>query len=589
MVVLAMVCFTAILSVNGLWVGADGEGWKQTIQSDAKGYYGYLQALFIRHDLGHEAFVTEYVQLTPDGTLNKYFCGTSLFMAPWFAVGHALALGDPASPQNGTSAYEQKAISIGVWVYLACGLLALRALLLGLGLRDSVIAWLLAGLSVGTPLLQFGAFQPGWSHVYSFCAVSCFLFAVHRLALRSSLAWTVSAAVLLALIVLIRPVNLLVVLAIPVVAGASTSALFSRLWQQPRTWFLATLCFALVVAIQPLLWHAQTGHWLEWGYKGEGFHWARPEIAKVLFGFRRGLFLWTPFLLLAAISVVLLWRRDRTRSIWSVLYWTANTYIISSWWIWYYGSGFGARVFIDHYPVFVIPLALVLHHVHGGWWSTARFFIAACIALNLAQMWQFHNGILHHESMDRNKYQYSFLQFDDAHKGRLGGNYQVPLFHPNGMEMILEETCGMDDSCSFWSGGRRVPWEFAFSPATVCTIDPFTEFGLLFEASTDTLPVGRALYLEVGLQRFDPRFESSLSMLAITEVVNETDSAYFYEPFPLNPTPGIPGYWEQLEYRIPVPPLAPGDRLRFYFWNRDKNAEVLIDDVFMRVSAANPY
>jgi hypothetical protein len=38
-----------------------------------------------------------------------------------------------------------------------------------------------------------------------------------------------------------------------------------------------------------------------------------------------------------------------------------------------------------------------------------------------------------------------------------------------------------------------------------------------------------------------------------------------------------------------VPPLEEGDRLSFYFWNKDRDAHVLIDDVFMRVSAVRPY
>ena len=83
LVLLAVVCITAAVSVQGLWQGSNGEGWKQTIRSDAKGYYGYLQAIFIRNNLGEEEFVREYVNETPNGTLNKYFAGTSLMMAPW--------------------------------------------------------------------------------------------------------------------------------------------------------------------------------------------------------------------------------------------------------------------------------------------------------------------------------------------------------------------------------------------------------------------------------------------------------------------------------------------------------------------------
>jgi hypothetical protein len=147
----------------------------------------------------------------------------------------------------------------------------------------------------------------------------------------------------------------------------------------------------------------------------------------------------------------------------------------------------------------------------------------------------------------------------------------------------------MDDSCTFWSQGKRVQVPWAHSPSTVCQFDRGTEFGLAFSADTDTLPVGRALYLEVGLQRYEARREASLSALAVTEVRNAKGVVYFYQPFRINPVPGTPGVWQQLEYRIPIPPLMRGDRLNFYFWNKDKTAEFFLDDVFMRISAMNPY
>ncbi|MBK9289421.1 MAG: hypothetical protein IPN38_17525 [Flavobacteriales bacterium] len=403
-----VVLFTAVLSIGGSWQGGDGQGWKGTIRSDAKGYYGYLQAIFLRHDLGHEPFQWEYVKRTPNGTLNKYFAGTAVTMAPWFAVGHALALTDPDAPRNGLSEYEMKALFIGAWCYLLLGLLALRALLIGLGIREGVIAWVVLAFGLGSTLLQMAGFQPAWSHIHSFCVIAIFLLLVQRIATGADLRWSVVAGALFGLIVLIRPVNGLLLLAIPVVAGKDLTTLLTRLRVHPGTALGAMLASALVIGIQPLLWKLQTGNWLEYGYGGEGFLWTRPEVFKVLFGFRRGLFLWTPVLLLSGIGTLLLWRWDRTRAAWLLVYWVSNVYVISSWWIWYYGSGFGARVFVDHYPVLAIPMALLLQRTTTRTWILARLFIVACIVLHLFQLWQYHTHILHHECMDRAKYVWAF-------------------------------------------------------------------------------------------------------------------------------------------------------------------------------------
>ncbi|HRF79139.1 MAG TPA: hypothetical protein PL070_03550 [Flavobacteriales bacterium] len=588
LVVIALVLITAITSVIGLWRGTDGEGWKQTIRSDALGYYGYLQAVFIRGDLGHEPFNSAYIKSTRQGTLNKYYAGTSVMMAPWFGIGHAFALHDPESPKDGLSAYEQKAIGVGAWVYLLLGLLALRALFRSLGVREAVINWTLIAVVLATPLLQYTAMQPGWSHVYSFAAIAGFLLAVNRISNRAHAAWVVAAGALLGLIVLIRPINVMVLLAIPLVINGSLGSFLTRLFTQ-RSTFLAALACIAVFCVQPLLWYAQTGTFYAYGYRGEGFHWTRPEVIKVLFGFRRGLFLWTPMMLLPALCVLLLWRTDRLRSATAMLYWSVSTYIISSWWIWYYGGGYASRVHIDHYPILVLPMVLVVSNWSGFRWTVARIFLAATIALNLAQLWQYNNGFLHHESMDRAKYAYAFLRFDEDHRNKLGGNYQEAPFNPNGMDVVLEEFCGMDHTCRFWTSGKRVQVPWARSQATVCQYDKVTEFGLFFTATTDTLPVGRALYLEVGLQRFEARQEASLTALGVTEVRNAQGVAYFYQPFRMNPIPGKPGVWQELEYRVPLPPLQLGDEVRFYLWNKDLEAEFFVDDVFMRVNAVRPY
>jgi hypothetical protein len=590
LVVLLAVLVTAVVSVNGLWIGEKGDGWKGTVRSDVKGYYGYLQSLFIRNDHGHEPYVWEYVRYTDDGrTVNKYFCGTSVMMAPWFGIGHAIALSDPEAPKDGLSIHEMRALSIGAWVYLLLGLLALRALLLGIGVREGAVAWTLAAIALGTQLMQYAALQPGWSHIHTFCAVSVFLLVIHRLHRDASVWLWVAAAALLGLVVLIRPVNGLVVLAIPVVAGQDTWALLRGLLQRPWVLIGAVVMGMAVVGIQPLLWYMQTGRWFAYGYQGEGFHWDRPEVFKVLFGFRRGLFLWAPVLLLALFGTLRMLRKERPRGLGMLVYWAANTYVISSWWIWYYGSGFGSRVFVDHYPVLAIPMALLLNDLRGRWWTLTRTYIVACIVLLGIQMWQYHMHILHHESMDRRKYAFTFLRSGEEYRHLLGGNYQSAPYNPNGMEVVLEESCDLERECTWWKGGRIQERHEAFSGRKVCVFNDSTEYGITFIAEPGSLPTGRALFLEVGLQRYEANAGDSRTLLGITEVKHADGSSGYYEPFRINPMPPVPGQWEQLEYRIPVPPLEEGDRLSFYFWNKDRDAHVLIDDVFMRVSAVRPY
>ena len=589
-IVIAVVIITAFTTVQFVWQADEGTGWKQIIRSDARGYYGYITAVFHRNDLGNEPFAWEYVHRTPTGTLNKYFSGTAIMMAPWALIAHQIAVLDPDAPGDGFSEYEMKAISIGGWVYLLIGLLAIRALLLHLGIRDRTIAWVILVLGLGTTLLQYAAIQPGWSHIHSFCLIAVWLRLVQRLASGASPWLLIAGALLFGLIVLIRPVNALILLGIPVLLGSGTWPFLIGLLR--RWWILlpAVVLGLAVIGIQPLLWHLQTGNWIEWGYRNEGFHWDRPEIMNVLFSFRRGLFIWTPVLLIAAASIFILWRSDRTRSFWTLLYWAINLYVISSWWIWYYGSGFGSRVFVDHYPIMIIPMAIVLDRARPTWWTAVRIFFVAAIALHLVQFVQYQRLILHHELMDARKYVYTFLKLDQRHAGQLGGKYEVPPFNPNGMEPVMQAATDLERQDRHWRGGRVERHPKAYSGSHVVVYDARSEFGITFEAVAGEIPVDRDLWLEVHLMRYEEIAGSSSNAVAVAMIERADGSTGFYGPFKLNPIPGQKAdHWESLEFRVPVPPLSEGERLRFFIWNQHRTGRFLIDDPFIRVWAVRPY
>ena len=585
----ALMLALSVLQVRWAWIGDTDHAWDRLIRSDVRGYYGYLLAVFIRGDLGHEPPDPTYVHHTPDGTLNKYFAGTAVMMAPWFAAGHAVALWSADAPKDGRSGWEHMAIGLGGLVHVLLGLLLLRALLAGLGVRDPVIAWVLAATVLATPLLPYATMQPGWSHVHSFLAFAAFLFLVHRLADDGRMRWLILLGPVFGLIVLIRPVNGLVLLAVPIVAGHNTRAMIRRVLRRPLHLVTALAAFAAVVGIQPLLWHAQTGHWVEWGYRGEGFHWDRPEVLRVLFGFRRGLFLYAPVLLFAMAALFALRRRAPVVAWSGLIYFAVNTYVIASWWIWYYGSGFGSRVFIEHLAVLAVPWALALHHAGRRSWIVARAWMLGCILLHGFQYWQYHHLILHHENMDRHTYAWAFGRTAPADRDRLGGNYQAPPFHPNGMSMVLRAYTNLEEPSPHWIGGRIEPRAEAVSGRHVCVYDGDGS-GITFIAPGGTLPIGRALQLEVTAMRYEERAGDSFTMQGEAIILGPDGLVVFEEPFRMNPLPGeSDSTWARLCYAIPLPPLQYGEEVRFRFRDPAREARVLLDDLRIKVFAVEPY
>lgn len=567
--------------------------WNQgpaIIRSDAEGYYGYLRAIFINHDLGHERPNGTYLHETSEGTLNKYFAGEAVMLTPFFLAAHAWALLTGNVP-DGLSTPYLRAVGLAGLVYALLGLLAFRALLRRSGISEPVITTLLLTIGFGTQLVQYASIQPGWSHVYSFCMVSVFLLLTLRLVeapeLRRYMAWGLAFG----LILLLRPVNGLVLLALPIVLGERSGPFlrtFIARWERVAAAVIACGC---VVFIQAALWYAQTGHFIADGYKGEGFHWDRPEILQVLVGFRRGLFLWSPVLLFAAFGVLVLWKSDRTRAVASLVYWVVNTYVIATWWIWYYGSGWGARVYIDHYPVLFLPLAFVLSRWQRSstWlWRGTIAGLALASLFTMAQFYQYNHRLLHVECMDARKYAYSFLRFDDEHRDRFGGNYRTAPFNPNGLDTLLHEKWDAEGTWSHWHG-RRIRMQGAPSPDHVVACDLVDGFGPSFTMRSSELPKGRALFLAIGFERYVEHVDDTRTVLCVTVLEDTSGTQSFYEPFDMEPLPPTAGVWEHVEYRISIPPPKEGEDLKFYFWNTRSAARFRMDDPDVTVMAVRPY
>src|ERR1051326_4715681 len=133
--------------------------WKQLIQFDGKGYYSYLPAIFIYHDL-HWRFSKEIEKkYYPDGfgycetfngdTVNKFFCGTAVAMFPFFAAAHALTFATD-EPSDGFSFWYAIMIVVSSIFYLFVALVFLKRLLLLYEITEKNVALILLVYVFGT-------------------------------------------------------------------------------------------------------------------------------------------------------------------------------------------------------------------------------------------------------------------------------------------------------------------------------------------------------------------------------------------------------------------------------------------------------
>ena len=117
---------------------------------------------------------------------------------------------------------------------------------------------------------------------------------------------------------------------------------------------------------------------------------------------KKGLFVYTPLVLMAHLSLYYIWKQSRYMVLSYVLFFSILTYMMSSWWIWYYGGSFSLRAYIEYFGVFAILLVILLNQIK--FYKLHVAFIFFFIALCQIQTYQYRYFVIHWSEMNQEKY-----------------------------------------------------------------------------------------------------------------------------------------------------------------------------------------
>lgn len=407
---------------SNIRVGSAGR-WRDIIHSDAKGYYAYLPAIFIYHDLEftfwdhaeellhHSKNNYDYRNKANNGYVNKYYAGTALLQTPFFLVAHAYALSS-GTDASGYSKPYMYAIALAAIFYALLGLWFINKILelYNVGMLSRVLAMLIT--IFGTHLFSYVIAEPGMSHVFSFAAVGGFIYYLLLWIKTNKMPHLLYAAIALGLVMLIRPVNAMVVLFIPFLCGSFSGLkqVFFRWIKSPAAIAVVVIVPLAVVFIQLVMYKIAVGSFFVYSYNKEGFNFADPHIFDILFSYKKGLFLYTPALFVGLFGVYWFFKDNLFKGLSFLLAFLVVSYVLSSWWLWWYGGSFSARPFIEFIPFLIIPLGLLLNNA-GKWarYELSMLFVLLVYVCQI-QTWQYRNGILHWDSMTSEMYWDIFLK-----------------------------------------------------------------------------------------------------------------------------------------------------------------------------------
>lgn len=367
--------FALTFLVNNRHANNGEFNWRGELWADQAGYYIYLPSLFIYNfDINKiDPSIVEktgkgfFIDTQEEKILTKYTCGVAILQAPFFAIVHFYQK-IRGNPTDGFSGLYHQIPNFSAILYTALALLLLFYFLKNY-FSTIVSISTIASLFFGTNLYYYAIDHTGMSHVYSFFLFALALNLMWQLIYKPSKYQTrnfVLWSCCVALIILIRPTNVLFVAAMFLLDCTSNQAVVERfkLFLNAKFISLGLLCLFIVFLPQFLYWRYSSGSILHYSYGNESFsNWRNPQLAAFWLAPNNGLFLYSPILvLLPFISFVMAIKKIKNGlAILSTFF--VLSYISASWYIYSFGCGFGSRNFVEYNALFSLPFGYLINWV----------------------------------------------------------------------------------------------------------------------------------------------------------------------------------------------------------------------------------
>ena len=565
--VIGFICLFIITLL--LWKTSENNTFSNVIEGDGRGYYAYLPNTFLNKSIKNQKPDNRFFLEVNRKGVNKYYVGTAVAMSPFFMAGNLLS---PKHKEK-TTGYEpvfQKSMRISGIFYLLLGLVFLRLFLIQYSIPDKIIILCLFLITFGTNLFSYSLFQPAMSHVYSWGFITGFLYFTKKLIDSKKMLFYYLAILFLGMIVLIRPLNGLIILAVPFLAGSlpvlkeSIKQTFSL-----KSIFFSIIIFSSVLFIQLLAWKIQSGDWIVWSYQNEGFYFENPQFWNVLFSFRKGLFIYSPLVFFSLFGLYFLYKKSKFQFYSLLIFFFILTYFISSWWNWYYGPSFGQRPFVEFYGLIGLLLAISISQLKSKRIKLVFISIGLLfIGLNFVQTYQYHVGIISSWDMNFKKYRYTFLKTSEKYKNCLGGNNDILLFNSNEKSLFNTQINFEHKPNLIEFGKTKVE-----DNSIVCDYSN-TEFNFAITVPCDSNFMGeRGIYAKISLEKKDLFTSFKNEALFVVDISDSTGKNYHYYTFPVNEVPpNSSNSWKSVEYSIEIPIVkSKTDRIKMYVWNKNKD------------------
>lgn len=428
--VLLFIC-AALVVFNINFYGKQYQKSKQlnVITWDAFGYYIYLPATFIYHDIAfkdkrwlneinNRYNCTPYFYQLAGGSKGKsriiYQQGLSYFYLPGFLIAHTVAklVGFNA---DGFSLPYQLALIITSLFTTFLGLFYLRKISLCY-FTDGVTATVLILICLGTNWFLTVGYGHGMPHNFLFTLAILILYCTKKWFEFGSKKHAILTAVFIAWAFSCRPTALIFML-IPLLWNVRNfDGLKAKLKAGIQTttttntrYFIA----AFIISLLPLFGYMQyaSNDILKFNLHTEKLCLLAPYTFDFLFSYKKGWLLYTPIMVFSLIGFYPLFKINKSLFVPIALVFILQVWLASSWENWWYAASYSQRTMVDCYGLLAIPLGFFLTAITAQKKALLVVVITlvfSVFGLSIFQSYQYYIGIIHNERMTKNYYKAVF-------------------------------------------------------------------------------------------------------------------------------------------------------------------------------------
>jgi hypothetical protein len=368
--------FWILLFILSYWLGSALVGHKHEghyIASDGEGYYLYLPALFIHGTFENMPVFSAWEYSPYPGTKKvktRFTYGVALMEAPFFGIAQLSRKLQGLETDQPFANDICVMLLMGACFYSTLGLYFVYKTLSRHFENQKVVWWSIIILYFGTNLMFYAVREPTISHVYTFFLVSVLVYVLPSFWRDPSVSLTFLVSFLLALIVLIRPTNILFGIFILLYDIYNVQNFKNRLLfivTNLKIFWLFPIIGLLLAIPQMMYWHYLSGRWIINLYKeiynADFSFWDKPEFYKIFFHPCNGFLIYSPLMWFSLVGMVWMALKNQYNGRLIVCIFLTVVYLCASWFMWSFGHAFGYRSFIDYYPLMVFGLAFYINEL----------------------------------------------------------------------------------------------------------------------------------------------------------------------------------------------------------------------------------